>query len=91
MILFIAHPVGAAAAPYAFYWFIPIFIAMMRNRTLWHDALASTFTAHAVGSVIWLYTVPMLQLRGWLLFLWLRVNVCSMHRELLLVMRLFLI
>ncbi len=59
MILFITHPVGAAAAPYAFYWFIPIFIAMMRNRTLWHDALASTFTAHAVGSVIWLYTVPM--------------------------------
>ncbi len=59
MILFLVHPVGAAAAPYAFYWFIPLFIAMMRNRTLWHDALASTLTAHAVGSVIWLYTVPM--------------------------------
>ncbi len=26
---------------------------------MWHHALASTFIAHAVGSVIWLYTVPM--------------------------------
>ena len=28
-------------------------------KCVWHDALASTFIAHAVGSVIWLYTVPM--------------------------------
>ncbi len=59
MILFVSHPVGAAAAPYALYWFIPLMIAMMSSRTIWLDALASTFTAHAVGSVIWLYTVPM--------------------------------
>jgi hypothetical protein len=59
MILFVVHPVGAAAAPYAFYWFIPMIIATLRSRSLWLDALASTFTAHAVGSVIWLYTVPM--------------------------------
>jgi hypothetical protein len=59
MILFVSHPVGVSAAPYAFYWFIPVMIAMMRSRTIWHDALASTFTAHAVGSVIWLYTVPL--------------------------------
>lgn len=59
MILFLAHPVGLAAAPYAFYWFIPMALAFMRNRSLWLDALASTFTAHAVGSVIWLYALPM--------------------------------
>jgi hypothetical protein len=58
MILFVVHPVGAAAGTYALYWFIPMFIAML-SRSLWLDALASTFTAHAVGSVIWLYTVPM--------------------------------
>jgi hypothetical protein len=59
MILFVVHPVGAAAAPYAVYWFIPLIIAALRSRSLWLDAMASTFTAHAIGSVIWLYTVPM--------------------------------
>jgi hypothetical protein len=59
MALFVSHPVGAAAAPYAFYWFIPMIIAMMRTENIWLHSLASTFTAHAVGSVIWLYTMPM--------------------------------
>jgi len=59
MILFVAHPVGAAAAPYAFYWFIPMLIAFRTSNSIWHHAVASTFTAHAIGSVIWLYTMPM--------------------------------
>lgn len=59
MILFLAHPVGLAAAPYAFYWFIPMALAFLHARSLWLDALASTFTAHAIGSVIWLYALPM--------------------------------
>jgi hypothetical protein len=29
------------------------------QRSLFLQALGSTFIAHAVGSVIWLYTVPM--------------------------------
>lgn len=29
MVLFIAHPVGLAAAPYALYWLIPVAIAML--------------------------------------------------------------
>lgn len=59
MILFLANPTGLAAAPYAFYWFIPMLIAFRSSNSIWHHALASTFIAHAVGSVIWLYTVPM--------------------------------
>lgn len=59
MILFLAHPTGLAAAPYALYWFIPMMIAFRAHNSMWHHALASTFTAHAVGSVIWIYTVPM--------------------------------
>jgi hypothetical protein len=59
MILFLVHPTGLAAAPYALYWFIPMVIAFRTSNSIWHDALASTFIAHAVGSVIWIYTVPM--------------------------------
>lgn len=59
MILFCTHPVGAAASMYSLYWLIPLTIAFMHTKNIWLHALASTFTAHAVGSVIWLYTVPM--------------------------------
>jgi hypothetical protein len=59
MILFLSHPTGIAAAPYAFFWFIPMLIAFRTSNSIWHHALASTFIAHAVGSVIWIYTVPM--------------------------------
>jgi len=59
MILFISHPVGGAAFAYALYWLIPIALYFVRNKSLFLQALGSTFTAHAVGSVIWLYTVPM--------------------------------
>lgn len=59
MILFLVNPTGFAAASYTFYWFIPMMIAFRSHNSMWHHGLASTFTAHAVGSVIWLYTVPM--------------------------------
>jgi hypothetical protein len=57
--LFLAHPVGAHAALYSTLWLVPIYITLKDESTLFSRALASTFTAHAVGSVIWLYTVPM--------------------------------
>jgi hypothetical protein len=59
MALFIAHPVGRLAAPYALYWLIPVVIALFRNKTVFLHSLSSTFIAHAVGSVIWLYATPM--------------------------------
>jgi len=57
--LFIAHPVGAQAFVYSLYWLIPVVLYSFSYQSLFLQALGSTFVAHAVGSVIWLYTVPM--------------------------------
>ncbi len=59
MLLFLLHPIGLQAAPYALFWFIPLAIALQRNQSLFATALGSTFVSHAVGSVIWLYTAQM--------------------------------
>lgn len=59
MLLFVFHPVGGQVWIYAMYWWIPIAIYYMQRNNLFFTALGSTFIAHAVGSVIWLYTVPM--------------------------------
>ena len=80
MALFLAHPVGLAAAPYALYWLIPVVIALLPmlekynipfinpfvlslrrispNKSIFLTSLSSTFIAHAVGSVIWIYAAP---------------------------------
>ena len=60
MILFIAHPEGGRAWMYTLYWFIPmgVYFSTMRSNTF-VKSLGSTFTAHAVGSVIWLYATNM--------------------------------
>jgi len=59
MVLFIAHPVGGQAFFYSLYWLVPAILYFGPRRSLFLTALGSTFTAHAVGSVIWCYTVPM--------------------------------
>jgi hypothetical protein len=62
MALFIAHPVGRQAWPYSLYWLIPIAARIIPNKVKFRTILQSfgaTFTAHAVGSVLWLYTIPM--------------------------------
>lgn len=65
MALFIAHPIGYAAAPYAFYWIIPMVCAFAsKNRFL--TALSSTFIAHGVGSVIHLYFINPMTSSAWL-------------------------
>ncbi len=58
MVLFIAHPVGLPAFMYTFYWLIPIALYFVRRKNVFLEALGSTFIAHAVGSVVWLYTMP---------------------------------
>ena len=57
--LFIIHPVGSQAFIYSLYWLIPAALYFIPKKSLFLQALGSTFIAHAVGSVIWLYTVPM--------------------------------
>lgn len=54
ILLFIAHPEGRQAWFYSLYWLIPI-IAFFKKDRLILNALGSTFTAHAVGSVAFLY------------------------------------
>lgn len=58
-VLFLVHPVGCRAGVYVFLWCIPTFLCIMNRRhTIFFEAVISTYIAHAVGSVIWIYTVP---------------------------------
>ncbi len=65
MLLFVMHPVGFYAAPYTLYWLLPMGIACWYNNNFL-TALASTFTAHAVGSVMHLYMINTLTASAWL-------------------------
>jgi hypothetical protein len=58
MILFITNPIAGNAWYYSLYWLIPI-IAKLLPGKLFLRSFGATFTAHAVGSIVWLYTVPM--------------------------------
>ncbi|MBI5635393.1 hypothetical protein HY993_00325 [Candidatus Micrarchaeota archaeon] len=57
--LFIAHPVGGQAWFFAaMFWSIPILAKLFFSDNLLAKSLGATFTAHAVGGVVWLYTLP---------------------------------
>lgn len=58
MLAFWLHPTGAGAWAYPFYWLIPA-ISLLFPKRLFMRSLGATFTAHAIGSTLWLYTVPM--------------------------------
>lgn len=55
IMLFIVHPVGGQAWLYAMYWLIPVML-WIATQSVWSRALQASFVAHAVGSVIYLYT-----------------------------------
>jgi len=55
MVLFIMHPEGRAAWYYSLYWLIPL-VAVFVKKSLIFRSLGATFTAHALGSVAFLYT-----------------------------------
>lgn len=57
ILLFIAHPVGNHVAWYSALWILPLYVLQTR-RSLFMQALATTLTAHAVGTVLWIYCVP---------------------------------
>jgi len=62
MFLFIMHPVGQKAFFYSLFWLIPIaayIVQFLGVRSFFLVALSSSFIAHAVGSVLWLYMMPM--------------------------------
>ena len=57
MIAFIAHPVGREAWFYSLYWLIPLAAVFFKKRLIL-NSLGATFTAHAIGSTVFLYTLP---------------------------------
>ncbi|MBU0526875.1 hypothetical protein KKE92_00180 [Candidatus Micrarchaeota archaeon] len=67
MLAFWFHPVGQQAWIYALFWVIPV-IAKFLPENLVLRSLGATFTAHAVGAVLWIWTVPMTA-EQWLMLL----------------------
>jgi len=55
MAMFFLHPVGSQVWYYSLYWLIPVAAFFLREN-LWLRSLGASFTAHAVGSVAFLYT-----------------------------------
>ncbi|MCX6776720.1 MAG: hypothetical protein NTY73_01960 [Candidatus Micrarchaeota archaeon] len=52
--LFMLHPIGRQAWYYSLYWLIPVAAALWKDK-LFLRSLGATFTAHAIGSVAFLY------------------------------------
>ncbi len=59
MILFMVHPIGYQAMYYSWFWFIPMAIHFLPHRIPFFEALGTTFLAHALGAVFYLYLQPM--------------------------------
>lgn len=54
IIAFNLHPIGKSAWQYSFFWLVPIFTHFLR-KNLFLRSLGTTFIAHSVGSICWLY------------------------------------
>ena len=59
MMLFILHPVGQIAWLYSLYWFIPMILYFAPEDADWKRGVIASFASHAVGSVMYLYTIHM--------------------------------
>lgn len=57
--LFVFHPSAGPAFLYSFYWFIPIILYFIQSKNVFVAAISSTFVAHAVGSILYLYSTNM--------------------------------
>ncbi len=59
---FVLHPVGRTVWYFALFWTIPIIVKILPAKighNLYLRGLGTTFTAHAIGGAIWIYTIPM--------------------------------
>ncbi|MGA2417986.1 MAG: hypothetical protein ABSF55_02010 [Candidatus Staskawiczbacteria bacterium] len=54
ILLFILNPIGRQAWMYSLIWLIPFFATFGKKRLIF-NCLGATFTAHAVGSIFFLY------------------------------------
>ena len=62
ILLFVLHPVGREAWFFSLYWTIPIIAVLLPKKysnSIIARSLGATFTAHAVGGALWIWTVPM--------------------------------
>jgi len=59
MLLFVFNSVVGSAFLYSFYWFIPMILYFVKSKNVFVAALSSTFVAHAVGSILYLYSTNM--------------------------------
>ena len=69
MLLFVMHPVGGQAFTYSLYWLVPVALCALftlqpslkarRSFSLMATGLSATFISHAVGSVMWLYSLQL--------------------------------
>lgn len=59
IVLFNLHPIGFQACFYSGYWLIPLILYFIPHNSIFLTALGATFVQHAIGSVMWLYLVPM--------------------------------
>jgi hypothetical protein len=61
MTAFMIHPVGRQVWFFSLFWIIPIIsVASKRfSSNMVVKSLGATFTAHAVGTAIWIWTIPM--------------------------------
>ncbi|MFH1291816.1 MAG: hypothetical protein ABIH87_01295 [bacterium] len=55
MISFWIHPEGRQAWYYALYWLIPIIMYFWHDKFIFARALGTTFTAHSVGGMLWVW------------------------------------
>ena len=55
IVVFVAHPIGRTVPYFAAFWFIPIAMYPLRDRSLLARALGTTFSAHAVGGALWIW------------------------------------
>ncbi len=55
IIIFNLHPIGRSAWQYSMFWLIPIAAHFFR-KNLFIRSLGATFTAHAVGGALWIWT-----------------------------------
>ena len=58
IVAFLCHPIGQQAPLYTLFWVLPLLAYFFFNTTIIGQAIGSSFVAHAVGSVLWIYSLP---------------------------------
>lgn len=64
--LFLVHPIGFQAKAYTLLWLVPGIMLMTPSNNSFIQSYITTYIAHAIGSVIWLYTIGPVTAEAWL-------------------------